>query len=85
MLVKIKDKRRPDPRIIERRRKAGLPPLPEIEEEGPEIVYPGKVFCPACQQMFAVSPYIRPEEGLALHQEECRRMKREIIVVRSRA
>jgi len=82
MLFKFKDRKGPDPRIIARRKAMGLPALPEIETGSPEIVYPGRIQCPACGERLTVSPYFKTEEALTLHQQECRRMRREIIVVR---
>jgi len=80
---KFKDKKGVDPRLIARRRARGLPDLPPPVEEDFKIVYPGRIRCEACGQKITISPYFNPADALKLHQAECRRFKREIIVVRS--
>jgi len=84
MFFKVKGKRGIDPRLIEKRKAQGLSPLPEIELAAPEVIYPGRVYCPACGQKLTVSPYLKKEDALAIHQAGCPRMKREIIVVRGK-
>lgn len=84
MRFKFKDKRGIDPRLIARRKARGLSALPEIELSSPEVVYPGRIYCPACGQKLTVSPYLKKEDALAIHQAGCQRVKREIIVVRGK-
>lgn len=82
MIFKFKDRHGVDPRIIKRRKALGLEALPEIEVSGPEVVYPGRVECPACGERLTTSPYLKKEDALRIHQSGCPRMRREIIVVK---
>lgn len=84
MIWRFKDKKGvPDPMLIERRRKMGLPPLPEVEEIT-EKLYPHKAYCPACGQRYAVNPLVEAAEVEALHKAACPRMRRELIIVRGK-
>ncbi len=84
MIWRFKDKKGvPDPRVIERRKRLGLTPLPEIDYTT-ERLYPHRAYCPACGQKYAVNPDMDLKMVEELHNSACPRMRREIIVVRGR-